>query len=134
MTVGRGVMELRQAHHPHCTQGIKGWPYMLSKEKQSNGKKVCKAVEPQPASEDVFTLRRNYSKHAHSNDYVRRVTWLEKHERNAFMSIEENVQVLIHIESLQILNALVHTFGCNHRSWTNSKKMSVHRSRINCIG
>ncbi|GFO00740.1 hypothetical protein PoB_002724500 [Plakobranchus ocellatus] len=61
---------------------------MLSKEKkkycqekESNGKKVYKAVEPQPTLEDIFTLRRNYSKHAHSNDYVRRVTWLEKHER-----------------------------------------------------
>ncbi|GFN96977.1 actin-1/3, partial [Plakobranchus ocellatus] len=50
-------------------------------EKQSNGKKVYKAVEPQPASEDVFKLRRNYSKHAHSNDYVRRVTWLEERQR-----------------------------------------------------
>ncbi|GFO17838.1 hypothetical protein PoB_004434300 [Plakobranchus ocellatus] len=50
-------------------------------EKQSSGKKVYKAVEPQPASEDVFTLRRNYSKHAHSNNYVRRVTWLEEHQR-----------------------------------------------------
>ncbi|GFO40910.1 hypothetical protein PoB_006741500 [Plakobranchus ocellatus] len=50
------------------------------------------------------------------------------------LSIEENIQVLMHTESLQILNALVHTFGCNHRSWTNSKKMSEHRSRINCIG
>ncbi|GFO30378.1 hypothetical protein PoB_005688300 [Plakobranchus ocellatus] len=61
---------------------------MLSKEKenivkrkQSNGKKVYKAAEPQTTSEDVFTLRRNYSKHAHSNDYVRRVTWLEEHQR-----------------------------------------------------
>ncbi|GFO08151.1 hypothetical protein PoB_003465600 [Plakobranchus ocellatus] len=50
-------------------------------EKQSSGKKVYKAVEPQPASEDVFTLRRNYSKHAHSNDYVRLVTWLEEQQR-----------------------------------------------------
>ncbi|GFN79178.1 sam domain and hd domain-containing protein 1 [Plakobranchus ocellatus] len=50
-------------------------------EKQSNGKKVYKAVEPQPASEDVLTLPRNYSKHAHSNDYVRRVTWLEENQR-----------------------------------------------------
>ncbi|GFN80188.1 hypothetical protein PoB_000669400 [Plakobranchus ocellatus] len=34
-----------------------------------------------PASEDVLTLPRNYSKHAHSNDYVRRVTWLEEHQK-----------------------------------------------------
>ncbi|GFO12404.1 hypothetical protein PoB_003890900 [Plakobranchus ocellatus] len=52
-----------------------------SQEKQSNEKKIYKAVEPQPASEDVLTLPRNYSKHAHSNDYVRRVTWLEEHQR-----------------------------------------------------
>ncbi|GFO06915.1 hypothetical protein PoB_003342000 [Plakobranchus ocellatus] len=44
-------------------------------EKQSNEK----AVEPQPALEDVLTLPRNYS--AHSNDYVRRVTWLEEDQR-----------------------------------------------------
>ncbi|GFN76779.1 hypothetical protein PoB_000328500 [Plakobranchus ocellatus] len=50
-------------------------------EKQSIGKKVYMAVEPQPASEDDFTLRRNYSKHAHSNDYVRRVMWLEEHQK-----------------------------------------------------
>ena len=50
-------------------------------EKQSNGKKVYKAVEPQPVSENVFTLRRNYAKHAHSNDYVRRVTWLEEDQK-----------------------------------------------------
>ncbi|GFO27052.1 hypothetical protein PoB_005355700 [Plakobranchus ocellatus] len=91
MTLERGVMEQRQAHDPHCTQGKTGWPYMFNKrerkycqEKQSNEKKVYKAVEPQPASEDVLTLPRNYSKHAHSNDYVRRVTWLEEHQRTCF--------------------------------------------------
>ena len=45
-------------------------------EKQSDGRKIYKAVKPQPASKDLFTLRRNYCRHAHSNGYVRRVTWL----------------------------------------------------------
>ena len=99
-------------------------------EKQSNGKKIYKAEEPQSASKDVFTRRRNYSKHAHSNDYVRRVTWLEENQRNASMSIVGDIQVLIHTGSLQILNVLVHTFGCNHRS----KNLSEHRSLINFIG
>ncbi|GFO36747.1 cathepsin d-like aspartic protease [Plakobranchus ocellatus] len=59
---------------------------------------------------------------------------MRKTKKDASMSNEENIQVLMHTESLQILNALVRTFGCNHRSWTNSKNMSEHRSRINTIG
>ena len=45
-------------------------------EKQPDGRKIYKTEEPQPASKDVFTLRRNYSRYAHSNGYVRCVTWL----------------------------------------------------------
>ena len=50
------------------------------------------------------------------------------------MTIEVNIQVLIHTGSLRILNALMHTSGCNHRSWTDSRKLSEHRSLINSIG
>ena len=44
-------------------------------------KENIQALEPQPASGDVFTLRRNYSRQAHSNYYVRRLTWLEAAQR-----------------------------------------------------
>ena len=81
-------MEQRQAHHLQCTQRQKGYAIHIVKredkycqEKQSHGKKTYKALEPQPASGDVFTLRRNYSRQAHSNYYVRRLTWLEADQR-----------------------------------------------------
>ena len=43
-------------------------------EKQSDGRKIYKAVKPQPASKDVFTHRRNYCRHAHSNSLVPETT------------------------------------------------------------
>ena len=78
MTVGRWVMEQKQAHHPqkgHAIHVVKK-EGKYCQEKQSDGRKIYKAVEPQPASKDVFTLWRNYSRHVHSNGYFRRVTWL----------------------------------------------------------
>ncbi|GFO14705.1 hypothetical protein PoB_004121000 [Plakobranchus ocellatus] len=83
-------MKQWQAHHLHCTQGKRDWPYShvfkrkgkYCQEKLSHKKKIFKAVEPQPDSEDVFTIWRNYSKHAHSNDYVRCVTWLEENKKS----------------------------------------------------
>ena len=102
--------------------------------RQSDGRKIFKAIEPQPASKDIFTFRRNYSRHAHSNGYVRHVTWLMEDQSRCLYEYRGKYSgAYSHRKSANPER----TGACirlQRRSWIKSRKLSERRSLINCIG